>query len=243
MNKTKNLKLKTFLFVICYLLFVICSPAVAATPTASPSATIAPASPSATIAPTGPEEKKVQEMRQIVKDISEIKEKIEKKGYVGKILEITDSTLTITNFRGKQRVRIIEGTVIVGANKKEIPMKDLALEDKIIALGEPDTNDTLDAKRITVVALPKTVPAKRLIFYGKIKQANSRTTTLTLASIKSIEKTLEIKIDKTSNLIDQKDTKINLKFADFSEGQKIIVIYPETAAGKIPLAKSVFLLP
>ncbi len=243
MNKTKNLKLKTFLFVICYLLFVICSPAVAATPTASPSATIAPASPSATIAPTGPEEKKVQEMRQIVKDISEIKEKIEKKGYVGKILEITDSTLTITNFRGKQRVRIIEGTVIVGANKKEIPMKDLALEDKIIALGEPDTNDTLDAKRITVVALPKAVPAKRLIFYGKIKQANSKTTTLTLASIKSIEKTLEMKIDKTANLIDQKDTKINLKFADFSEGQKIIVIYPETAAGKIPLAKSVFLLP
>ncbi len=243
MNKTKNLKLKTFLFVICYLLFVICSPAVAATPTASPSATIAPASPSATIAPTGPEEKKVQEMRQIVKDINEIKEKIEKKGYVGKILEITDSTLTITNFRGKQRVRIIEGTVIVGANKKEIPMKDLALEDKIIALGEPDTNDTLDAKRITVVALPKIVPAKRLIFYGKIKQANTKTTTLTLTSIKSVEKTLEIKIDKTSYLVNQKDQKVVLKFSDFSEGQKAIIIYPETAAGKIPLAKSVFLLP
>ncbi len=243
MNKTKNLKLKTFLFVICYLLFVICSPAVAATPTASPSATIAPASPSATIAPTGPEEKKVQEMRQIVKDISEIKEKIEKKGYVGKILEITDSTLTITNFRGKQRVRIIEGTVIVGINKKEIPMKDLALEDKIIALGEPDTNDTLDAKRITVVALPKIVPAKRLLFYGKIKQANPKTTTLTLTSIKSVEKTLEIKIDKTSYLVNQKDQKVVLKFSDFSEGQKAIIIYPETAAGKIPLAKSVFLLP
>lgn len=219
---------------LIFLLLLLPLDVFAATPTASPSATIAP---------TGPEEKKVQEMRQIVKDISEIKEKIEKKGYVGKILEITDSTLTITNFRGKQRVRIIEGTVIVGANKKEIPMKDLALEDKIIALGEPDTNDTLDAKRITVVALPKIVPTKRLIFYGKIKQANSKTTTLTLASIESIEKTLEIKIDKTANLINQKDTKINLKFTDFSEGQKIIVIYPETAAGKIPLVKSVFLLP
>ncbi len=206
----------------------------AATPTASPSATIAP---------TGPEEKKVQEMRQIVKDISEIKEKIEKKGYVGKILEITDSTLTITNFRGKQRVRIIEGTVIIGANKKEIPMKDLALEDKIIALGEPDTNDTLDAKRIAVVALPKIVPAKKLIFYGKIKQVNTKTTTLTLASTKSAEKTLEIKIDKTSNLINQKDTKINLKFADFSEGQKVMAVYPETTEGKIPLAKTIFLLP
>lgn len=229
---------------LIFLLLLLPLDVFAATPTASPSATIAPASPSASQSgPTGPEEKKVQEMRQIVKDISEIKEKIEKKGYVGKILEITDSTLTITNFRGKQRVRIIEGTVIVGANKKEIPMKDLALEDKIIALGEPDTNDTLDAKRITVVALPKIVPAKRLIFYGKIKQTNTKTTTLTLASIKSAEKTLEIKIDKTSNLINQKDTKINLKFADFSEGQKVVVVYPETAAGKIPLAKTVFLLP
>jgi len=158
---------------LIFLLLLLPLDVFAATPTASPSATIAPASPSASQSgSTGPEEKKVQEMRQIVKDISEIKEKIEKKGYVGKILEITDSTLTITNFRGKQRVRIIEGTVIVGTNKKEIPMKDLALEDKIIALGEPDTNDTLDAKRITVVALPKIAPAKRLIFYGKIKQAN-----------------------------------------------------------------------
>ena len=231
MNKTR--------IIIFYLLFFIFySPVMAATPTASPSATIAPASPSAIQGgPTGPEEEKVLEIRQAIKDqLTEIKEKIEKKAYVGNILEITDSTLTLTNFRGKQRVRIIDDTVIVGTNKKEILTKDLALDDKIIALGEPDANETLEAQRITVIAPPKTIPAKKLIFYGTITEANSKTFTLSF-------QTFQVKIDKTSYLVNQKDQKVVLKFSDFKVGQKMIIVYPETAEGKIPLSKTVFLLP
>ena len=205
------------------------------------------ASPSATTTPVNDE--KIQELRQITTDqaikdnLEEIKDKIENKAYVGTILEITDSTLTLNNFRGKQRVRTTEKTTIIGTNKKEISVKDLALEDKIIAMGVSDVNETLDAKRIVVVAPLKTTPAKRLIYFGTIMETDPKTTILALVPVKSTDQSLSIKADKSSFFVNQKDEKVVLKFGDFKEGQKIIVIYPETSAGKTPIAKTVFLLP
>ncbi len=222
-----NLQILIFLFFLSFNVYAV-------SPTASPSATIAP---------TGDEEEKVQEIRQAIKDqLNEIKDKIEKKAYVGNIFEITDSVITINNFRGKQRVRISEDTTILNASKKEIGLKDLALEDKIIALGEPEVNEILDTKRILVVASPKTTPALRKIFVGTISQTNSKTSTLIVSPLNQNDQPLSVKLDKTSYLVNQNNPKDNLIFGDFKSSQKIVVIYPETAEGKTPLAKTVFLI-
>lgn len=259
-----NSKLTIFtlglIIIIHHSSFIIHYPAHAVSPTVTPKLTPTPtlskkisitpvSSPSAPLTPTSAEDEKARDLLDSVKAtvvqerINQIKEKVEKKAYVGIITEITDSTLTLTNFRGKQRVRILEETTIISTNKKEITVKDLAVDDKVIALGEPDTNETLEAKRVIVVAQPKTVTPKRLIFFGTISEINSKTTSLTLTKVKNPEQTLLVKIDKTTYLVNQKDLKVVLKFTSFSVEQKVIIVYPESSENKTPIAKTIFLLP
>lgn len=251
-SKSRILNLKTkknFTFYILVLIFAFCIlrfpvRAVSPTPSVIPSAT-----PSASLTPSTMEDEKVKELRDsltatgIQEKLDQIKDKIEKKAYVGTILEITDSTLTLSSFRGKQRVRLTAETTIVGSNKKEITTKDLAVEDKIIAMGDVDTNGTLEAKRIVVVAVPKTVPPKRLVIFGAITEIDSKASTITIASIKNLDEIVTIKIDKDTDLVDPKDAKVTIKLNDLKEGQKVIAIYPEPAEGKPAIAKTIFILP
>lgn len=242
-----NLRLKKILLLIIVSLIIYCllpSFSLAVSTTPSPSA-----SPSASLSPTTIEDEKVKELRDsltatgIQEKLDQIKDKIEKKAYVGTILEITDSTLTLSSFRGKQRVRLTAETTIVGSSKKEITTKDLAVEDKIIAMGDVDTNGTLEAKRIVVVAVPKTVPPKRLVIFGTITAIDSKASTVTLTSIKNLDETVTLKIDKDTDLADPKDTKVTIKLKDLKESQKVLAIYPEPAEGKPAIAKIIFVLP
>lgn len=245
---TQNLKLKTFAFYLIVLhlgFWTLPSAVFAISPTPTKKITITPvASPSASLTPTTAEEEKVQEIRQAIKDkLTEIKDKIEKKAYVGTILEITDSTLSLTSFRGKQRVRLNEETTIIGGNKKEVTIRDLAVEDKVIAMGEVDTNETLEAKRVVVVPKPSTPPAKKLIFYGTLAEINSKTSIITLTNIKNLNQTLAITVDKNTKFINPKDAKVDIKLKDLATNQKLVVIYPEPAQGKTAVAKTIFILP
>jgi len=195
------------------------------------------------------EDEKVKELRDsltatgIQEKLDQIKDKIEKKAYVGTILEITDSTLTLSSFRGKQRVRLTAETTIVGSSKKEITTKDLAVEDKIIAMGDVDTNGTLEAKRIVVVAAPKTVPPKRLVIFGTITEIDSKASTITLTAIKNLDETVILKIDKDTDLANPKDAKVTIKFKDLKENQKVLAIYPEPKENESAVAKIIFILP
>ena len=224
--------------------YILHSNVLAVSPTPSPSAT-----PSASLTPTTIEDEKVKELRDsltatgIQEKLNQIKDKIEKRAYVGTILEITDSTLTLSSFRGKQRVRLTEETTIIGTNKKEITTKDLAVEDKIIAMGEVDTNGTLEAKRVVVVAPLKTIPPKRLVFFGTITEIDSKASTVTLTAIKNLDQTVTLKIDKNTDLADPKDAKVTIKLKDLKENQKVLAIYPEPAEGKTAIPKTIFLLP
>lgn len=216
------------LFTIYYLIFNI--PIVAVSPT--------PAEP-------GPDEK-IQEIRDAIKEkVSEIKEKIEKKAFVGTISQITDSTVTINNFRGKQRVRLLEQTVIIGTNKKEIKAADLAVEDKIIAMGALSENEILEAKRVVVIPPPKTIPSPKITFYGKISEINSKNSLIIVCSIKNLDNAQELKIDQNTlilPILPPKSTE-KLKFKDLKENQKVIAIFLQAGEGKTPLAKTLFIIP
>ena len=251
-----NLQFIVFVILILHFTFYILHSnvfAVSPTVTSKPSPSTTPsASPSATLTPTGTlEDEKVKELLdanrkkaiEIKLNLNQIKEKIEKKAYVGVISEVTDSTITLTNFRGKQRIRLLEDTIIIGADKKEIAAKDLAVGDKVIALGEPDTNEILEAKRVIVISPPKTVPSKRLIFFGALTAVNTKTAVLTLSQAKTPDQTLQVKIDKTTYLVNQKDPKTEIALKNFVAGQKLIIVYLEPAEGKTPLVKTIFLLP
>jgi hypothetical protein len=203
----------------------------AVSPTASPSAQ-----------PTTTEDEKVKEIRDAIKEkVNEIKEKIEKRAYAGTINQITDSTLTLDNFRGKQRVRLTETTTIVGADKKEIKPKDLAVDNNVIAMGTLGDNEILEAKRVVVTVKPKTTPAKRLVFFGEITKVDSKSSLLTLTDPKNPENPLTIKIEQATSLY-AANQKTNPKFKDLAKGQKVAVVYPEPAEGKTTIAKTLFTL-
>jgi len=246
-DKTQNInsKLKTFIFFVLILrftLYALHSPIYAVSPTPEDAQTTPTASPSAK--PTTTEDEKVKEIREAIKEkVDEIKEKIEKKAYVGVILEITDSTLTLNNFRGKQRVRLTEGTKIIGESKKEIKAKDLAIDDKVISLGTLSENEILEAKRVVVVPKPKTPVPKRIILLGSISEIDSKTSTVTLTLIKNLDQTQKLKIDKNTNLVSQANPKVTLALKDLKEDQMVVAIYLETTEDKIPTAKSFFVLP
>lgn len=247
---------RIFLLVLIlnYTLYILHSHVSAVSPTPTPKLTVVPtqkpgnvtpslsASPSAQ--PTTTEDEKVKEIREAIKEkVNEIKDKIEKKAYVGDILEITDSTLTLTNFRGKQRVRLTEETTIIGESKKEIKAKDLAVEDKIIALGYVSENEILEAKRVIVVPKPKTSDPKRIFLFGTISEIDPKTSTVTLTLLKNLDQTQTLKIDKNTSLVSQADAKASLTVKDLKENQTVIAVYPETTDDKTPPAKSFFVLP
>ena len=251
-NQNYN-KLKVFVFVLTFnfalLTFNSNLLAVSPTPTSTsititPTPTPSSASPSASLTPTAIETEKVQEIRKAIQDkLTQIKEKIEKKAYVGTVLEITDSTLTISNFRGKQRIRLSADTKIIGTNKKEITAKDIAVDDKIIAMGSVDENETLNAVRIIEVPVPKTIPAKRLVFFGSLSSIDNKNSSITVTSFKNSEQNLSIKLDKNSQIINPNDPKAVIKFQNLGSGQKLIVIYPQTEENTLPTAKTIFVLP
>ena len=242
---TKNLKLKTpvcrqarfalLTLILSLALLAFRLPANAITTTPSPTS-------SSTPSPANTEDEKVKEIRDAIKEkVSEIKEKIEKRAYVGTINQITDSTITVSNFRGKQRVRLTEETTIIGLSKKEIKPNELALDDKVIAMGNLGDNEILEAKRVVVSTSPKNPPAKRLVFFGQITKIDSKNSLLTLTDPKNSEMTLTTKVEQATGLY-APDQKTNPKFKDLAEGQKVVAVYPEPAEGKTAVAKSFFVL-
>jgi len=233
-----------FIIIIIFIIFILSSQkAQGISPAAASPSPTSTASPSVALTPTTADDEKVKEIRDAIKEkVNAIKEKIEKRAYVGIISQITDSTFTLENFRGKQRVRITEQTTIIGSNKKEIKTNELAVGDKVIALGTLSDNEILEAKRVVVVPIPKTVPAKRLIFFGKITETNVQKGTLIVTDLKNLDQTLELKVDKTTTFIFQSDPKVKTTLKDLKENQKVVIIYPETAQGN-PIVKSLFILP
>ncbi|RJR25490.1 hypothetical protein C4578_01655 [Candidatus Microgenomates bacterium] len=188
------------------------------------------------------EDEKVKEIRDAIKEkVNEIKEKIEKRAYVGTINQITDSTLTLENFRGKKRVRLTEETTIIATNKKEIKQNELALEDKVIAMGIMGGNEILEAVRVVVVPKPSVTPPEKVISLGTITSVNSKTSRLTLSSANNPDNEIEIKVEKETKIKEQSSLE-SLKFLELKQDQKIIVIYPKPKQGSLPLASSIFVL-
>lgn len=226
-----------FVIFIIIIRFISINPAVAATSTPTVTVTTTPsASPSVV-----PEDEKVNEIRQAIKDkLTEIKNKIEKRAYVGQITEITDSLITISNFRGKQRLRIFPETIIIGVNKKEIKSNELEIDGKIIGMGDLGENDILHSKRIVVVSPPKTIPPKKLAIWGIINTIDLKNSSLNISSLIDKDRELILKTDTASLIYLISDQKSQIKLKNLKENQKIIVVYYEPSSEKTPVVKTIF---
>ena len=221
-----------FIFAFCFLH----SQVVAATPSATPSA-----EPTQTATSSADEDEKVKEIRDQLKEkVSEIKDKIDKKAFVGSITQITDLTLTLENFRGKQRVRLKDETVIVNNSRKEIEAKDLAVEDKVIAMGTVSDSDILNASRVVVIAKPTGAPIKKTAVMGIISSVDNKQSTISVEPLKD-NMPVELKITAATKLVLHRGNK-EIKFSTLKKDEKIIAIYQPSSDGKSLTGKYIFIL-
>lgn len=226
------------LITIIYVIIISFTPifAVANVPTPSPTLTVTPA-------PTKPEDEKIQDIRQSVKEkVTQIKEAMDKRAFVGVIRDITGETLIITNFRGQQRLNTDETTTFIAANKKEILIRDLAIGDKLIAFGIATDKNELQTVRIHVIAPNKTPPPPvRNTLIGQVLEIDNKKSTLSFANEGSDAATNTYKVDKNSKYspaLSEPLRSINLK--QLTIGKRAILIYQEI--NKILTVKSLFYL-
>lgn len=230
-------KNKFFIIFITVLNFIFITPVLAVSPIPTTTITPAPSSPPS----VAPEDEKVNEIRQAIKGkLSEIKNNIEKRAYVGQITEITDALITISNFRGKQRIRINPETTIIGSNRKEIKNTELEIDGKIIAMGDLSENNILNCKRVVVVSPPQTAVPKKLTIIGIINSVDFKNSTVTIFSLINKDQEITLKIDNKTLIYLISNQKNSIKLKNLNENQKIIAVYYETTSDKSPLAKTIF---
>ncbi|MGI5826353.1 MAG: hypothetical protein ACOX50_02980 [Patescibacteria group bacterium] len=230
------MKFLKYFFIFGATSFFLVQKVYAQTPTATPSAETPQ-----TATSSASEEEKVKEIRDQLKEkVSEIKEKIDKKAFVGSITEITDLTLTLDNFRGKQRVKLNEKTQIINSSRKTIAAKDLAVEDKVIAMGTVSENDILEASRVVVVAKPTGSIVKRTVVMGTISSIDMPKSTVSIEPLKN-EMAVTLKVLATTTLFLQSENK-EIKLKDLEEDKKVIAIYQPSADGKTLTAKNISVL-
>lgn len=186
----------------------------------------------ATASPSAfPTDEKVQEIRDVVKEkvqekIQEIKERIEKKAFVGILKELTDSTLTIETLTGEKMVSLDKDAVIIDAKRKEIKIKDLEIDQKVICMGVLNENNILTAKRIVVVAQPAKEPPTREVYLGNISQIDPKQSLFTLVSKSKNTSHVEVKVSKQTKTLVLKD------FAELKVGDLLLVITSREKDGK-----------
>jgi len=231
-------KISIFVILVFCSLFLVL-PARAISPTLTPTTT-------PTEIPSGSIEEKIQEIRDEVK--KKVREKIEetKKGmkaaYIGEITDITDSSLTITTFKGVSSIKVATDTAIINLGNKKIALKDLEIGNFIIAMGYIADTNLLEAKRIIVINKPKIVI--REVAFGKVTDISTDEKILTVKNEKkNLLYTIEV-TDKTiiTKKIDGKVKKV--KFADVVIGDRIVAIgTPSENENKIITAKLIHVIP
>lgn len=149
----------------------------------------------------------------VAAELSQIKQGVGKKGFIGSITAKSDATLTVTNLKNETRtVMVTTDTVIKLANSKDGTLTDIKTNDFVIAMGDVDSQNTMTAKRMLIVATPPT--DKRISFQGAVTKSTS--TSFTVKTSKGT--TMDIKVSA--------GTKYNEKYklSDLAENSNVVVI-------------------
>lgn len=146
---------------------------------------------------------------------AEVSGRLQNKAYVGKIKSKTDETLILSIKENDKTVKINQFTEFIisvkPVSKTKPTIKNLEVENYIVALGDVDETDILTAKKVIKIDPPKEV---KQIFFGKILAINENIITL-----KTDQNLAVSTSNQTTFKIGQKDgTLDNLKI-----GQNVVV--------------------
>ncbi|MBM3209393.1 hypothetical protein FJZ40_03825 [Candidatus Shapirobacteria bacterium] len=210
------------------------------------------ASPTGTLSvPTGSLKEKVQEIRQLVKEkvqerIEEIKKNGTRRAYVGQIATInsTEGTLTVDTKKGTRSVTTNEETKIVDAKRQPVEFSSLKVDDLIIAMGIVNEEDVMTAKRIVVMAKPKTPPPNRRAIHGQVTQIKSAEKTVTITRLPKKDLNYTIKATNETKITKKVDGKVQkVEFAKITVGDWLMAVGTWDEKKSILTAKIIHVVP
>lgn len=167
----------------------------------TPTPTAKVASPTATVTPTNLDE--IQKIRQAVQEkvqekLKEIINVEKKRGWVGSITLIDNTTITVNSNNTTRTITTDENTAILDLNKKKIDTTKLKEGQTILALGYENADGILATKRILVMD-PDYLPVKKIITVGKI--VDRSTTSDVAVLIPSNNKNVQYQLTLTSKTV------------------------------------------
>lgn len=151
--------------------------------------------------------------QQVQQELSNIKQAVAKKGFVGNISAKTDASLTLTNLKNQSRTVVVSGdTTIKLLNGSEGTIADLKTNDFILVMGNVDSQNKMTAGRLLVIKQPEA--DKRDTKFGAVTKVSA--STLNIGD-------LTIKVSSTTDFTTVVEGKIAKgKLADIKVGSKII---------------------
>ncbi|MDH7476511.1 MAG: hypothetical protein QHH09_03510 [Microgenomates group bacterium] len=170
----------------------------------------------------------------------------EKKTLVGEVEKITGNSIIINEKKDNKKTEVIldQATEIVGSNKKNLPINNIKIKDKIAvvssdsALFKENQNQIRKVIRIYLQPASASAQMKRLAIQGVITNINGSIITLAHQIQRSRIYTINTN-DQTQIVI--KDVN-NPTINNLSAGQRIIVIADKTQT-EIFLAKRIHVVP
>lgn len=170
--------------------------------------------------------------QQVAQELSNIKQAVAKKGFVGTITAKTDATLTLTNLKNQTRSVVVTGdTTIKLANGSEGTPADLKINDFILVMGNVDSQNKMTASRLLVIKQP--AADKRDAKYGTVSKPTASGFTLT---------DLTVKVSSLTSITATTDDKLaKAKLTDIKDGAKVVVVGSVT--GTTLTATDVHILP
>lgn len=150
-----------------------------------------------------------------LEEINLVEEKLSLRGYIGTVTDIIQDTIVIADKSGKKNINVLtETTILRSPGNKEIDLDNVRLDDAIIAIGDPLSEDELDGKRL-IVSEETFSPPEKLAGLATINKINRYSFDLTTSQGESLE------LFFTGKTAYKKPAK-SLELADLAEGDEIL---------------------
>lgn len=139
------------------------------------------------------------------------------RAYVGIVRDVIKDTVVVEDKDGKKSVAASGDTVILRSpGNSPIKLEDIRIEDNIIAIGVPLSEDELTGRRLIVSTTPF-VSVNKITGYGVVEKIGASTLTL-----KESDKTTLLTV--TSKTVIKSNTSVSLDLSDLKVGDTLIYI-------------------
>ena len=167
--------------------------------------------------------------KQVEAELSQIKQGVAKRAFVGSISAKSDGQITITNLKNQSRkANVTADAAIKLAGNKDGTPADLKVGDFVISMGDVDSQNLMTVKRLLVIAKPE--DEKRGVYYGRVTKVTTGSLTLETQDKKSVTIQLQASTKYTPTT----------KASDIKVDSKVVVV---TGSGTSLPARKLHLFP